>query len=214
MTDAARSAVAVDEGFMALGNERFEAQGATFIRNRDIPDIWDANHVTRVTASTVVEIARLLERVEREFAGFSHRRFHLDYTTPPALEARLMLDGYERSDSLVMLLEGELQGRPRRHDVRPVEDDKAWRAFKALHDIDWREYKERMPGGAGGYNEETARQMMQSRRLKSPPVRIWMAYVAARPRAYLSSWAGPTVPAKWRTCSHTRTSGVRGWLRR
>ncbi len=101
-----------------------------------------------------------------------------------------MLEGYERSDSLVMLLEGELQGRPRRHDVRPVEDDTAWKAYKALHDLDWREYKERMPGGAGGYDEETASQMMQSRRSKSPPVRVWMAYVDAGPRAYLSSWAG------------------------
>jgi len=190
MTDAARSAVAVDEGFMALGNERIEADGATFIRNRDIPDIWDANHVTQVTASTAVEIPRLLERVEREFVGFSHRRFHLDFTTPPVFEARLMLEGYERSDSLVMLLEGELQGRPHRHDVRLVESEADWEAYTALHDVDWREYKERIPGGAGGYDEETARQMMRSRRSKSPPVRTWMAYVDARPRAYLSSWAG------------------------
>src|SRR3990170_7478602 len=112
MTDAARSAVAVDEGFMALGNERIEADGATFIRNRDIPDIWDANHVTQVTASTAVEIPRLLERVEREFVGFSHRRFHLDFTTPPVFEARLMLERYERSDSLVMLLRASRRGGP------------------------------------------------------------------------------------------------------
>ena len=52
MTDAARSALAVNEAYQALGNERFEAESATFIRNREIADIWDANHVTGITAST------------------------------------------------------------------------------------------------------------------------------------------------------------------
>ena len=53
----------MDERFTALGNERFEADGATFVRNRETPDIWDANYVSQVTASTREEIERLLERV-------------------------------------------------------------------------------------------------------------------------------------------------------
>lgn len=83
MTDIARTALAAVHGFPALGNERFEADGATFIRNRTVSDIRDANHVAHVTASTPQEIDRLLARVEREFAGFPYRRFHLDFTTPP-----------------------------------------------------------------------------------------------------------------------------------
>ncbi len=189
MADAARSALTVAEAFHALGNERFEAEGATFVRNREIPDIWDANHVAHVTASTPAEIERLLERVEREFAGFSHRRFHLAFTTPPALEARLTLEGYQRTETLVMLLEGELQGQPQRHEIRPLTDDAGWQAYTALHDLDWREYKERMPG-TGGFDEKTAEAMMRSRQLKSPPVRHWLACVDGEPRAYLSSWVG------------------------
>ena len=65
-----------------LGNERFEAEGAVFIRNRAIPALHDANHVARVTAATPEAIERLLARVEREFAGLPHRRFDVDADTP------------------------------------------------------------------------------------------------------------------------------------
>ncbi len=83
MTDPARAAVAVFQAHQALGNEQFQADGATFVRNRDTPAIWDANHVTQVTASTPDAIERLLTRVEREYEGFPHRRFDVDFTTPP-----------------------------------------------------------------------------------------------------------------------------------
>ena len=189
MTDAARSALTVSEAFSALGNERFEADGATFVRNREIPDIWDANHVTHVTAATPGEIEGLLARVEREFAGFRHRQFRAEFTTPPALEARLTLEGYQGSEELVMLLEGELQGQPKRHEIRPLTDDAGWQAYTALHDLDWREYKDRMPG-TRGFDEKTAEAMMRSRQLKTPPVRHWLACVDGEPRAYLSSWVG------------------------
>ena len=187
MTDAARSALAVNSAFIALGNDQFEAEGATFIRNREIADIWDANHVAHITASTPEEIDRLLARVEREFAGCRHRRFDVDFRTPPAFEARLTLESYERLDTLEMLLEGELAMTPKQHEIREVTDEAGWEAYTALHDADWREYKDRIPGSFG---EETARQMIQSRRSKSPPMRHWLACVDGEPRAYLSSWGG------------------------
>jgi hypothetical protein len=37
---------------LGLGHERFEADGALFVRNRQLPDIWEANHVTAVTAAS------------------------------------------------------------------------------------------------------------------------------------------------------------------
>lgn len=187
MTDIARTALAAVRGFHALGNERFEADGATFIRNRTVSDIRDANHVAHVTASTPQEIDRLLARVEREFAGEPHRRFDLDFRTPPAFEARLALEGYQRSDALVMLLDGDPSGAPKPCDIRPVTDAADWDAYAALHDIDWREYKDRV---RSPYDEKTASQMMRSRHTKSPQVRYWMAYVDGEPRAYGASWAG------------------------
>ena len=188
MTDAARSALTVSEAFSALGNERFEAEDATFVRNREIADIWDANHVSGMTASTPEAIDRLLERVEHEFAGFNHRQFHVDFRTPPALEARLALEGYQGSETLVMLLEGEPQGQPKRHEIRPLTDDADRQAYTGLHDLDWREYKDRIPGGS--IDEKTAEALLRCRQAKSPPARHWLACVDGEPRAYLSSWGG------------------------
>lgn len=188
MADEARRAIAVCQAFQALGNERFEADGAVFIRNREIPAIWDANHVTQVTASTPEAIERLLARVGREFADFPHRRFDLDFMAPPQLEARLVLEGYHRSEALVMLLEGDLTGAAKRYDIRPVTDDAEWQAYVALHEVDWLEYREKI---TGSFDEETARQMMVCRRVKSPPAQLWLAYMERQARAYCSSWAGP-----------------------
>lgn len=191
MTDpftTTRAALATNQAYHALGNERFQADGAVFIRNRQTPAIWDANHVTQVTASTSQEIERLLARVEREYAGLAHRRFDLDFMTPPQFEARLVLEGYQRSDALVMLLEGEIVGSAKPCDIRPVMDEPDWQAHVTLHDIDWREYREKIPGS---FDEETARQMMLSRRSKWPPARHWLAYADGEARAYCSSWLGP-----------------------
>ncbi len=187
MTDLIRSALAVDQAFMALGNERFDADGATLIRNRETPQVRDANHVTHVTASTPDEIDSLLARVEWEFAGFPHRRFDVDFTTPPTFEARLALEGYRHWDALVMLLEGDLMSEAKPHDVREITDNAGWQAHTALHDIDWRDYSQKIDSP---FDERTAEEMMRSRLLKTPPVRQWLAYVEGEPRAYCASWEG------------------------
>jgi ribosomal protein S18 acetylase RimI-like enzyme len=185
--DASRSALAVNQAFLALGNEWFEANGGTFVRNRSVPEIRDANHVANVTAATPKEIDRLLARVEGEFDGFPHRRFDLDFTTPPAFEARLAFEGYQRFDLLVMLLDGQLAIEPKACDIRPVIDDAGWEAYAALHDVDWREYVQRIGPAQGVW---TTGAMVRSRRVKSPPMQYWLAYVDGEPRAYGASWAG------------------------
>jgi GNAT superfamily N-acetyltransferase len=188
VTDLIRRALDVNQALLALGCERFEADGAAFVRNRSVPEIRDANHATHVEASTPDEIERLLARAEREFAGVPHRRFDVDFATPPAFEARLALEGYQRIDALVMLLEGDLTGEAKPHDIRPVDSDPAWEAYAALHAIDWREYEERSDEPE---SPSVAAAMYRSRRAKSPPVRYWLAYVDGEPRAYFSSWEGP-----------------------
>ena len=187
MTDLVRRALDVNQAFLALGNELFQADGATFVRNRSLPEIRDSNHVAHVTASTPDEIDRLLARVEREFAGFPQRRFDLDYATPPAFEARLAHDGYQSNEALVMVREGDLIGEAKSHDIRLVGDDAGWEAYAALHEIDWREYTERLGRPAHMW---VADEMYRSRRAKAPPVRYWLAYVDGEPRAYFASWEG------------------------
>lgn len=188
MTDLSRTAIAVFQAFQALGNERFETDGAVFVRNRETPAIWDANYVTQLTASTPQEIERLLERVEREYAGLAYRRFHLDFTTPPQFEARLVLEDYQRGDALVMLLEDDVAASAKPYDIRPVRDEGDWQTYVGLHDVDWREYREKIPGP---FDEETARQMVLSRRSKWPSAPLWLAYADGAAQAYCTSWLGP-----------------------
>ena len=99
---------------LALGHEVFDADGARFVRDRRLPDIWEANRVTAVTASSDAAIDRLLARAEREYADLGHRRFDLDFATPPAFEARLLLDGLPAREFLVMVLERRVAGSRRR----------------------------------------------------------------------------------------------------
>ena len=105
---AARVYRAIDEFPFYAGGERFEAQGAVFVRNRSIPDKYYANHVEQVSASTPEEIARLSARIEVEFEGYRHRCFYVDRDTPAEFEAWLVMEGYQRTDSLVMVLTEEL----------------------------------------------------------------------------------------------------------
>lgn len=191
MTDAhadlARRALAVNQANLAIGHEVFAADGATFVRDTRHPRIYDANHVADITASTPEEIGRLLARVEAEFTHCRHRKFHTDFTTPPAFEARLQLEGYQLSQALVMLLEGDLQGTARPCDIRPVDSDAAWAAFFALHQLDWSEYATRL----GKSEDETVGiDMAQTHVLKSPPVRYWLAYEDGAPRGYFNAWEG------------------------
>ena len=81
--EPASKALDVDAANLALGHETFEACGATFVRNRSYPLIYDANHVAAVKASTHDQIDDLLAQVEREYADTPHREFGIDFRTPP-----------------------------------------------------------------------------------------------------------------------------------
>jgi GNAT superfamily N-acetyltransferase len=188
VTDLAARAIDTDGANFQLGNEVFTLERATFVRNRQTPDIYDANHVTRIQARTPEEIDELLAMADREFESVGHRRFDVDYRSPPEFVARLLLDGgYERSDSLISALEGELRGTAVARDVRPMVSDADWETFWELMLIDWREHHERIKRPV---KQEVARRMWQAKRLKQPPVQHWLAYEGNRAIAYLNSWEG------------------------
>jgi ribosomal protein S18 acetylase RimI-like enzyme len=190
VTDVAARAIDVDLGQFALGNEVFERANATFVRNRDVPSIYDANHVRHIRARTPAEIDELLGAIDEEYAHAGHRRFDVDHRTPPEFVARLLLEGeYARDDALVMLLEGELQGKwPVACDIRPQVSDGDWDAYWELLFMDWQETGRRT--GRKGMTEEIARRMWRSKRRRTPPVKYWLAYVGERPAAYFNSWEG------------------------
>ena len=145
---AARVDRAIDEFPFYAGGERFESQGAVFVRNRSIPDKYYANHVEQVTASSPEEIARLSERVEVEFEGYRHRCFYVDRDTPTEFEAWLVMEGYQRTDSLVMVLTEELRGTAKPYEIDLVETDAHWQALYELIVLADREFDRSSPRGS------------------------------------------------------------------
>jgi len=106
---------------LALGHPTFEAECATFVRNTDYPLIHDANFVYNVTASTAEEIESLLARVAREYDHAERIGFRVDVRTPQTFLARLALENYETTDSLLMVLEDAPRGAPKDVDIRPID---------------------------------------------------------------------------------------------
>ena len=180
---------AIDEFPLYSNNERFEADGAVFVRNRSIPDKYYANHVEQVTASTPDEISRLGERVETEFEGFRHRCFYVDRDTPTEFEAWLLMEGYQRSDSLVMVLTDDLRDTPKPYEIRLVETDADWHGLYDLIVLADRESDHGTPPPTDNNVALEARaQPIAALQSISPPVRYWLAYIEGAPRAFFSSW--------------------------
>lgn len=183
----ARRVYASHSRSLEWANETFEADGARFVRNRDHPNIFDANHVSHATCESERDIERLFARVEREYAHCPHRRFDVDPWTPPAFVARLTLDGYVADEDLLLVLEGELQARPAPCDIRRVETEEQWAGSAALHELDWLERWKRL----GRTPEPSVPGAFAALRRKSPPdVAYWMAYHDGMPVAYAWSWQG------------------------
>ena len=188
-TLAARVDRAIDEFPSYRGDERFEADGAIFVRNRSIPDKYYANHVEQVTASTPEEIARLSERIEVEFEGFGHRYFYVDRDTPVEFEAWLLMEGYQRTDSLVMVLTDDLRGTPKPYEISLVETDADWHAYRDLIATADREFDRSPPRRTAKDDVSEAQdQRIAALQSVSPPVRYWIAYAEGAPRAFFSSW--------------------------
>jgi ribosomal protein S18 acetylase RimI-like enzyme len=181
-------AVEVNWRNLALGHDVFEADGATFVRDSAWPEIYDANFVFGVTVSQPNDIERLLARVGREYEHAARLTFRVDPFTPPAFEARLALDGYERSEALVLLLEGPLHGDARRFEIRRVEDEATWQAYAELKYLDWREHTPSMSEEI--HVAAIAQGLASSSRLKCPPVNYVLAYEDGRAVGYCSSWQG------------------------
>jgi ribosomal protein S18 acetylase RimI-like enzyme len=169
--------------YFALGNEVIDGPLACFVRNVDAPDVYDANHATRVRASTPKEIDALLERADEVLTASGHRQFIVDPATSPTFEARLALDGYGRRDELVMLLEGELVGAPptASMSIRRVESDDDWASVERLMRINHE--REQL-------TTDVTRQLVSTKRFKGPALAFWLAAVKRTDCGYFSSWPG------------------------
>lgn len=183
-----RRAVEVNWRNLALGHDVFEADGAIFVRNLSLPGIYDANFVFDATVSNAEDVERLLARAAREYEHAARLTFRVGPFTPPALEARLALEGYERTKAIVLILEGPLRAEARPFEIRPVDEDTTWQAYSNLKSLDWSEQSPTVKE-----NEKDLaipRGFVLASRLKSPPVRYFLAFEHGRAVGYCNTWEG------------------------
>ena len=185
--DLVDRALDVNAANLAPASESTRVPGGVLVRNRETPDIYDANHVMAISAADDEEIDELFRRAEQEFAPLGHRRFDVDYRVSPLVPARLSLEGYERADAIVMMLTGDLQLKPPEHRVEPVDSEDRWSEFARLKAADWAEHSERR--GRSG-EPQVAEAMAYLARRKFPEVRYWLAYLDGKPAGFFSSWPG------------------------
>lgn len=177
--DLAAAALDTNQALLALGHDVFEANGARFVRNLDLADIWDANHIDHITSAGATDIDGLLAAALEEYPHCTTVRFDVDFRTPPEFEARLELDSFEVFRTIISVLEGPLIGEATPFEIQEVRDDDAgWAAFATLKATE-------RPG-----EEWVADGLAGATRLKCPPVRLWLGLVDGEPRGYLTSWGG------------------------
>jgi GNAT superfamily N-acetyltransferase len=187
VTDWGRVAIRVDQEHEALGHRTVKAAGAVFVTNPELPDIHVANYARSVRADSPDEIEGVLARAEREFADCPHRCFEVDLDTPPTFEGRLVFEGYEARDFVLMVLEGELEGRPKAADLRLAADETGWAEADRLKRLDWAEARAKIGRDP---LPKVGERLARLARLKMPPVRKWLAYVDGEPRGMASTWGG------------------------
>jgi len=186
-TDLCQRVCDTVHGFLQLGNEVFSAAGATFVRSRECPRRYDANHVTDIRCGAAADVERLVARAEREFAGYPYLRFDIDPFTPPPFVARVVLDGYVTSETLQLVLEGGLDARSSNISMRHVDTDADWSDYALLQHLEWQETTAKL---GRPFDAAVAAEFVTSKRKKSPPVRYWLAWVDGVPRAYVCAWPG------------------------
>jgi GNAT superfamily N-acetyltransferase len=177
-------------GYYELGCDVYDGPLARFVRNTDAPRIYDANLAAFVRAGTTEEIESVLDRADEVFAGLPHRVFHIDPWTPPAFEARLVLEGFEFEDELQLLLSGELEVRSALPsvEIRLVESDEDWLVLRRLWRLDHEEEARR--GIRPLLGEGVTDEMVATKQAKAPDLRFWLARADGTGCAFLSSWPG------------------------
>jgi GNAT superfamily N-acetyltransferase len=178
------------QGYYELGCEVIDDPLARFVRNRDAPRVYDANFTHSVRAATEPEIVAVLEHADDVYEGLGHRVFHIDPWTPPAFEARLVLEGFALEDELELLLESDLviADEPPPVAIRPVASDDDWAVVRRLTRLDDEEraHRRRHPL----WDEDVTTEMVATKRAKAPYLRFWLARTDGVDCAYLSSWPG------------------------
>ncbi len=147
---------------------------AVFLRSDDAPTRYDGNHVRRLRLKDADAVQGLLAEMDRHYAHLHYRSLRIDpLTTPPAVEARLLLDGWTCNAEVVLGTDGPPAGRRADVEIASVEDEDGWTALTELIRADHGQ-------------DETLPEVMAMHRRRCPPFTFYIARWDGRPVGYFS----------------------------
>jgi GNAT superfamily N-acetyltransferase len=182
-----RTAITVNWQHLALGHEQIAHGRATFVRNRSLPLIYDANFLFGVTAAEPPAITQLVNDAEREYAHAAQITIRTDPFTPPAVDGWLLAHGWSCGEAVVLMLSGGVGGSPALCEVRPVRDDRDWASYATLKALD---VAESLALPAQHQLAAVTAGLIRASRLKTPPVAHVLAIRDGQPIGFCSAWGG------------------------
>lgn len=174
----------------AFGNAATETQFGLFVSNDAIPDIWDANHVSLVTAASDADIEAVHSQLDLHLANCRHRAATTDLFTPDAFTASLALRGYkERPVTIQMVLyQLNLPATLPEITIEPVKSDGDWAVLKALVRAD---HDEGARSGGVPFDDDIVDSMVSTYRKKAAIQHFFVARAGSIACAYGSAVCGP-----------------------
>jgi GNAT superfamily N-acetyltransferase len=188
-------AARTEAAYYELGNRVEDGEFARFVSNPDTPNVWDNNCATRIRATTAEAVESLLTEMRRRYRANDRMVFKLDGFTPPAVEARMILEGYE-SDTMVHLVlpagteVRDISAAGRQGiEVRPVVGEDDWASVARLARADHveaaaTEHKEVWP-------QDVTDQMVTRKRQRADLLPFFLASVGGVDVGYGCAWPGP-----------------------
>jgi GNAT superfamily N-acetyltransferase len=201
-----RRATRTEAAYYELGNQVEEGPAARFVTNPSTPNVWDNNCVTRIRAATPAEVDDLVADVGHRYRDNDRLVFKLDGLTPPAMEARMVLEGYEVDVMVHLVLpahervrdissqssarSAQSGARRRAIEMRPVAEESDWASLGRLVRADHVEAAARE--GREPWAQDVTDQMVARKRQRADALPFFLARVDGVDVGHACAWRGTT----------------------
>lgn len=172
-----------------LGNDVIQTSHGRIVKNATMPDVWDANHASAVTAEHPDDIEAFLGSMERHLPHTSWRVIHTDSFTPEPFVARLALDGYTEQPATIQMVLSRKLRTAYSGDMAPIETEADWQSLAALVR---RDHEEGARTSGNFLQPSVTDGIIAGYRAKSGPYRFHLARIDGKPVAYGALVAAPS----------------------
>jgi GNAT superfamily N-acetyltransferase len=195
-------ATCTEAAYYELGNQVEEGPTARFVSNPATPNVWDNNCATRIRAATPAQVDDLMIEMGRRYRDNDRLVFKLDGLTPPAVEARMVLEGYEVDVMVHLVLPAHEEVRDissRRAarsadagrsaiEVRPVTGEPDWASLGRLVRADHVEAAARE--GREVWGQDVTDQMVARKRQRAGALPFFLARIGGVDVGHGCAWRG------------------------